>query len=630
MSLLWPHRGFARLLIDSTLVAGAATWAWFASVGQLAEPGSPLPFLAVVVAVRLPIYFAFRLHRVTWRKVSRQDLFGVARSAALGAPLIGLLLHFLPEPFSLRGLARPYLVLVTEPVLYLVLLSGMRICFWAIASRRRQRKQTRILIVGTGDAARSLVWQLQESATDYRVVGLVDNDPQLLGGRILGLSVVGMIHDLARLAARHGVEQVIVAMPCLPSAALRQVVEICEPMAVPVRILPSLRNLMQRGAGVDALQEVRMESLLARPEITFDDRRTASFLCGRTVLVTGGGGSIGSELCRRIVRAGASRLLVLGRGENSVFEIVQELAALNEHCDVIPVICDVQDRVGLGQIFERFHPQVVFHAAAHKHVPLMEQYPSEAVKTNVLGTLNAVTLSVEHGTKCFVLVSTDKAVNPRSVMGTTKRVAEMIVRAYAMASDANMVSVRFGNVLGSRGSVIPLMSRQIRNGEPVTVTCPEMVRFFMTIPEAAQLILEAATTGGRGDVFVLDIGHPLRIVNLAEALIRAHGLEPHRDVPIQMIGRRAGEKLGEDLLNRAEKRKARKNGKYYIVPAEPVDLDKLLEQVTQLRAAALRNDQENLIRALRSIVPSYRRNVADRENGWCGQESEVAATAWDG
>lgn len=215
-------------------------------------------------------------------------------------------------------------------------------------------------------------------------------------------------------------------------------------------------------------------------------------------------------------------------------------------------------------------------------------------------------------------------------MGTTKRVAEMIVRAYAMASDANMVSVRFGNVLGSRGSVIPLMSRQIRNGEPVTVTCPEMERFFMTIPEAAQLILEAATTGGRGDVFVLDIGHPLRIVNLAEALIRAHGLEPHRDVPIQMIGRRAGEKLGEHLLNRAEKRKARKNGKYYIVPAEPVDLDKLLEQVTQLRAAALRNDQENLIRALRSIVPSYRGNVAYREDGWYVQESEVEATAWDG
>ena len=275
------------------------------------------------------------------------------------------------------------------------------------------------------------------------------------------------------------------------------------------------------------------------------------YLCDRSVLVTGGGGSIGSELCRQVLRAGAKRLLVLGRGENSVFEIVQELAEYDGDCEVVPIICDVRDREALGRIFVRHAPDVVFHAAAHKHVPLMEMYPAEAVKNNVMGTLNVVELAARHRAERLVLISTDKAVRPSSVMGATKRIGEMIVKAYAAAHGANMVSVRFGNVLGSRGSVVRVMQRQIERRLPVTVTDADMVRYFMTIPEAVQLVLQAGAVGGQGQVFVLEMGYPVRILDLARDLIRLSGLVPEQDIPIRIIGRRPGEKVKEEVFSKA-------------------------------------------------------------------------------
>ena len=277
---------------------------------------------------------------------------------------------------------------------------------------------------------------------------------------------------------------------------------------------------------------------------------------------------------------------------------------------MVPVICDVQDHRALRRVFEQYHPDVVFHAAAHKHVPLMEQHPSEAVKNNVIGTLNVVRLAAEYEVSRFVLVSTDKAVNPSSVMGSTKRVAEKIVKAFAEAHDLNMVSVRFGNVLGSRGSVVPLMTRQIRNGRPVTVTDPEMVRYFMTIPEAVHLILQAGATGGRGEVFVLDMGHPVRILDLATDLIRLCGLVPHQDVPIQIIGRRPGEKLKEDLLHQMEVAGARKAGPFYIAPLESVNLEHLLQHVQRLQVAAETGRHNHVVTLLKELLPSYRPDAA--------------------
>ena len=597
----------AKLVLDLALMSGAALWAWFVAFGQAPARVSPLPFLAVILCGRLPVYLAFRLHRMSWRIVSKYDLAGLAASAVLAVPLIALLFYVLPDPFTLRHLLQPHLLLATEPVLYLVLLSGARMAVRSLANNRRRRQRTcRVLIVGTGDAARSLVWQILESATEYDVIGFVDDDPGRQGRRILGRPVFGAIEDLVSLVPRLEVQQIVIAIPSLSPERLREVIAICQKTGAPVRILPPLRELMGAGVHLAALREVRMEDLLPRPEVTVDEAAISSYLQGRTVLVTGGGGSIGGELCRQLLRFAAARLLVLGRGENSVFQICHELAELKPPCEVVPVICDVQDRRALAHVFARFRPDVVFHAAAHKHVSLMEQYPAEAVKNNVLGTLNIVTLSVEHPVDRFVLVSTDKAVDPTSVMGSTKHVAEHIVKAFALARDANMVSVRFGNVLGSRGSVVPLMAHQIQNGLPVTVTDPAMARYFMTIPEAVQLILQAGAIGGKGEVFVLDMGSPVRIIDLAQELIRRCGLIPDQDVPIRIIGRRPGEKLMEHILSRKEEEGAQKNGQFYIAPSQQVDLDGLLHQIEALRRAADTDDRHEILRLLGRAVPSYR------------------------
>jgi FlaA1/EpsC-like NDP-sugar epimerase len=560
----------------------------------------------VVVCARLPIYYSLRLHRMPWRSVSRYDVLTLTTSAAMGPPLMAALLYMLPEPFTLRNLVRPYLILGTEPALYLILLSGVRITARALVSTSRANGDAkRVLIVGTGDAGRSLVWQIQESATDYHVVAFVDDDRRKQERRFLGIPVLGTIADLPALVPRLNLHQIVIAIPSLPPERLREIIILCERLEVPIRILPPLRELMTKGVGVTALREVRMEDLLPRPQIQLDQAAIRSYLRGKTVLVTGGGGSIGSELCRQVLKVGASRLLVLGRGENSVFEIVQELSESNGQCEIVPVICDVQDRRTLAHVFDRYRPGVVFHAAAHKHVPLMEAYPGQAVKNNIVGTLNVVTLAVEHKTSRLVFVSTDKAVDPHSVMGATKRVAEMVVKGYAVAKNANMVSVRFGNVLGSRGSVVSVMTRQIRNGLPITVTDPEMVRYFMTIREAVQLILQAGAVGGRGEVFVLDMGHPLRILDLAQDLIRLCGLVPERDVPIRVTGRRPGEKLREDFLSKLEAAGATKSGQFYISPPHSVDLKLLLNQVKRLRVTAEMSDRDRMIELLRAIVPSY-------------------------
>lgn len=594
---------YIKIMVDFAMIFIAASWTWFVSFSQVSHPRNPLPFIAVVVIARILLYRILRLDLLSWMNVSRYDVLWIGISAVLGLPFILLVFFLLPEPFSLKGMTRPHLILATEPALYTLLLCAARIT--ARAARPSGRGGRRVLIVGAGDAGHAIAYQIQETNADFDVVGFVDDAEHKQGRRFRGLRVYGKIGDIVQVVETCKVNEIIIAIPSLQPNELRQVLKECEPTGLPVRTLPPLNQLIGGRPDFSTVREVRMEDLLPRPEVNLDRAALASYLGGKTVLVTGGGGSIGSELCRQVLAAGASHLLVLGRGENSVFEIVQELQETNKTCEIIPIICDVRDRASLEWAFQRHNIDVVFHAAAHKHVPLMEKYPCEAVKNNVFGTLNLVELSVQYGTEHFVMVSTDKAVEPTNVMGATKRIGELIVKGYASENKTNMVCVRFGNVLGSRGSVVLTMKRQIQRGAPVTVTDPDMVRYFMTIPEAVQLILQAGAIGGCGEIFVLDMGHPVRILDLAHDLIRLSGLVPNQDIPINIVGRRPGEKIKEDILSSVERGRAEKNGPFYMAPAKSVQLSNVLEHVEKMRIATQNGKDDQAVALIKSLVPEF-------------------------
>lgn len=606
-----PRLYLAKPLLDLGLISLGAFWAWFVSFGQINSPGSPLPFILAVLVARSLIYFGLKLHQTSWLHVSRFEVLWLVLSAFTGLPCIALVLWLLPEPFTLRNLLRPQLILSTEAAFYLLLLFGVRITARALAYSKRPNNLRRILIVGAGEAGRSLAFQIQETANNYQAVGFLDDKSTIQGRTYRGLKVLGRTEELGEVIGSAEVQEVVVAITNLAPERLREILRVCEGCAVPVRILPPLGEMMGRKPDFKAVREVRMEDLLPRPEVELDFAAISGYLADRTVLVTGGGGSIGGELCRQSLAAGAKQLLVLGRGENSVFEAVQELLELQSaaerghECDIVPIICDVRDRLALERVFGRFRPEVVFHAAAHKHVPLMEQYPCEAVKNNVLGTLNVVELAAQSRVKHLVVVSSDKAVAPTNVMGATKRVTEMIIQSHRARTDFNLVCVRFGNVLGSRGSVVPTMTRQIRRGLAVTVTDPEMVRFFMTIPEAVQLILQAGAVGGRGEVFVLDMGHPVRILDLAHDLIRLHGMVLDVDIMVNITGKRPGEKMYEELLTGKELASAEKRGPFYVAAKQPIDAEAFLRQVHRLIDAGQNGDSDGVLRMLSQIVPEF-------------------------
>lgn len=616
-----------KIAIDCAFIAIAAGWTWLVAYSQVPNPGSPLPFMTTVLVARLFIYFPLRLYRHSWLHVSRHEVFWLAVSALLGPFAIAAVFAVLPDPYTLSALVRPHLILATEPALYLLMLCLARLTARTLYSNSQKECSHRLLIIGAGATGRALAFQIQETTDDYQIVGFVDDDPRLRRRQIRGVPVLGACQDLVRLANASRANELVIAISSLKPERLREIIAFCSETALPVRMLPPLKELLGKKDNLRALREVSMEDLLPRPAIDLDRSALSKYLSGKAVLVTGGGGSIGAELCRQVLAAGAERLLVLGRGENSVFEIVQELNELcqeyndpsgldrvdakpscNERktqCEIIPVICDVRDRVGLDEVFQTFKPDVVFHAAAHKHVPLMEQYPCEAVKNNVIGTLNVVQLAVESSVERFVMVSTDKAVEPTNVMGTTKRIGEMIVKAYASHYNANMVCVRFGNVLGSRGSVVPTMKRQIKKGLPVTVTDVDMVRYFMTIPEAVQLILQAGAVGGCGDVFVLNMGHPVRILDLAYDLIRLSGLVPEQDVQVNIIGKRPGEKMYEDLFTARENEIAQKSEHFTVASPYQVAISDLLLKINKLNDVSVQGNRNEIVSLLCDLVPEF-------------------------
>lgn len=509
-------------------------------------------------AVRIPLYVYFNLYNRLWRYASTDELFGIMRAGSI-APLGIALLNFGLLPLLGAPYSRSGSVWLIEAVLSFLTLAGLRITLRFVEERQQHGTQPgnttqRIptLIVGAGDAGAMMLREIKRNPDlGMAVVGFVDDDSKKYNNALSGVPVLGNRKQLPDLIRQHQIKQVILAMPTAPGKIIRQVVQICEEANIKPRIVPRL-DTMVSGKLVHHLRDVEIEDLLRREPVVTDIEAVHNLLQGKRVLVTGGGGSIGSELCRQILRCRPAELIIIGHGENSVFEIEQELNQVQKRdgsqTKLTTYIADIRMKERIFAIFRQCRPEVIFHAAAHKHVPLMEDNPSEAVTNNIFGTQNLLKAAQHFNVERFVMVSTDKAVNPTSVMGASKRGAELLVLDAARRTGKPYVAVRFGNVLGSRGSVVLTFKRQIAMGGPVTITDPEVRRFFMTIPEAVQLLLQAAVLGQGGEIFMLDMGEPVRIIDLATDLIRLSGYEVGRDIDIVFTGLRPGEKLNEELF----------------------------------------------------------------------------------
>jgi FlaA1/EpsC-like NDP-sugar epimerase len=472
-------------------------------------------------------------------------------------------------------------------------------------SADKTARQKRLLIVGAGNAGEALLREITRLKSGFKVVGFVDDDPHKRGTNIHGISVLGRVDDLARICKKFAVDEIAIAIPSASRSQLRRVIQVCEGTKLRFRTVPSITDIASGKLLVSQIRDVEINDLLGRDVVQLDLDKIGQFLRDKVILVTGAGGSIGSEMCRQVCHFGPKRLLLLEQAENPLFFIEGELRKGFPQVALQPVIADIIDRVRIEQIFEHYRPQVVIHAAAHKHVPLMEANPGEAVKNNVLGTMTIANAADRFGAGSFVMISTDKAVNPTSIMGSSKRIAEMYIQDLNTTSKTHFITVRFGNVLGSNGSVVPIFKKQIAEGGPVTVTDPEMKRYFMTIPEASQLVLEAASMGAGGEIFVLDMGEPVKIVHLARELITLSGFRPDEDIEIVFTGLRPGEKLFEELSIQGEDMLPTRHPKIAIWKTIPSDRQALRDKIGKLLEVAPTQDPRIIVKGIRTLVPEF-------------------------
>lgn len=444
-----------------------------------------------------------------------------------------------------------------------------------------------VLIIGAGQAGVLVARELRYAKNaSFLPVAFIDDDPGRHGLQVLGYPVIGGREEIHQAVEQYDIQDIVIALPQAPKREVAKIIDICKTTKANVKILPNLTDVMQGKVSVEMIREVQVEDLLGREPVRLDMREIAGYLSHQVVMVTGAGGSIGSELCRQALLFSPRILLLLGHGENSIYDIQFELKRSFPQSAIIPIIADIQDRSRMEEVFAAHRPGVIFHAAAHKHVPLMENNPWEAVKNNILGTKNVAELAHQYNASHFVMVSTDKAVNPTSIMGATKRIAEVLVQAIGRSSETTYAAVRFGNVLGSRGSVVPMFKKQIQQGGPVTVTHPEMVRYFMTIPEAVQLVIQAGSLAKGGEIFILDMGEPVKIVDLARDLIALSGLEPDVDIPIVYTGIRPGEKLYEELLTQQEGLLATRHDRIFISKPVSFAWEEIEAQIARLEQIA--------------------------------------------
>ncbi len=567
-------------------------------------------FLPIALLIKIPLLFYAGLYRRLWRHAGVVELERISLTTAVAGGLTFVAGVWVLPAVGYLPIRVPMSVAAFDAILTTVVVALPRFLIRLVATRAvhpAPDEERRVIIAGAGAAGELIAKELvRKRELGLLPVAFVDDDPAKHGLELCGFPIVGAPEQLVDFRERFGAEEVIIAMPSSSGSAIRRLMQLAEAAGLETRTIPGMFEILSGRYSINNLRPVQIEDLLRRDPIRIELDRVGELVEGRTVLVSGAGGSIGSEIARQVASLGPGELVLLGHGENSIFNVTQELTERFPGVSIIPIVADVRDRMRVDHTFATYRPTVVLHAAAHKHVPLMEINVDEAITNNIGGSRNMAEAAVEYGVERFVMISTDKAVRSTNVMGATKRAAEQVVQDLALTHRRNFISVRFGNVLGSRGSVVPIFLRQIEAGGPVTVTHPEMRRYFMTIPESVQLVLQAAVLGRGGEVFVLDMGEPVRIVDLARDLIRLSGLEEGKDIDIQFTGVRPGEKLYEELFFGREQAEATDHAK--VLRAKHAALPGgFAEAVDEILADAMRGrSHQDLLRSLQRLVPDYR------------------------
>ena len=556
-----------------------------------------VPWFAIISLVSL--YF-FRIYHRMWQYASLGELYSIIKAITTSMLVIVALIYTIPLPYLPRS------VYILSWGLMVALIGGSRLG-WRILRdfiiKDISSVAKRTLIIGAGDAGALVARELKNNqGLNLQAVGFIDDSRYKQNLSLYGIPVLGNRRAIPHIVEHYGIEEIIVAMPSASGRVIRELIEICQSTPAQMRIFQGAGDLLSQG---NKIRNIELEDLLRREPVKLNLEEIAAYLTGKTVLVSGAGGSIGSELCRQICSFKPHSLIVLDYSENNLFDIDNELREAWPDIQIETELADIKDRARLQLVFSRNRPQVVFHAAAHKHVPMMEKHPAEAIKNNILGTRNIAEMADKFGTETFILISTDKAVNPTSVMGATKRIAEMLIQDLNQNSQTNLAAVRFGNVLGSRGSVIPTFKKQIENGGPITVTHPDMTRYFMTIPEAVQLVIEAGAMATGGEIFVLDMGEPVKIVDLAQDLIRLHGYEPDKDIKIKFTGIRPGEKLYEELFSTREQMAATIHDRIYISNKDQDRNFNSIETIDTLFAKNAFINHNDVVELISQVLPEY-------------------------
>jgi len=605
------YRLIITLLLTTLIIIASLLLAYAIRFDLTIPPvyrGRIVELLPAVIVIKLTTFWFFGAFRGWWRYVSMPDLIQIVK-----ANLLGSLIFVVYAVLIYRLNLIPRSVLVLDGIFCFLMVGGIRFTTRIIRETYRPLRQSRnpeqtkrVLIVGAGDAGQMIVREIrQNQELNIDLVGFVDDDPAKRHALFQGLKVLGNQDDLESLLGMHQVDEIIIAIPSATGREIRSIVNRAQKYKCQFKVLPGVGELIDGRVTVQQIRKVDLNDLLGRESIHLDSKNILSYIEGKRVLVTGAGGSIGSEICRQVAQFNPAKLILFENGETPLFMIEQELVRSHPGVSIVPVIGDVRNRSRVNVIFDQQQPQVVFHAAAYKHVPLMEMNPAEAVNNNVQGTVLLADAADYYGVEKFVMISTDKAVRPTNVMGTTKRIAEMYVQSLSNKSKTSFVTTRFGNVLGSNGSVIPTFKQQITAGGPVTVTHPEVTRYFMTIPEATQLVLQAGSMGQGGEVYLFDMGEPVKIKTLAEEMIRLCGLIPYEDIDIVYVGLRPGEKLYEELLLGDEGVLPTPHKKICIAQSVTPPHEQLVQQIAELVNGAKILDYAAVGRGLKQLVPEY-------------------------